>query len=79
MQTVQTDWKIWAQKLQRTRLNELIAVLLETGEPLNLIAAQFAYFCQPFWTGAGSLAHLLEDSDRARAMVKDLRIDREDE
>ncbi len=77
MRTPHAEWTEWANILHQLRLKGLVAWFLEAGEPLMLLGAQALYFGQPFLgrDRVGSLAHLLEDGDEARAFAAFLRED----
>ncbi|HNS63297.1 MAG TPA: hypothetical protein PLS77_11135 [Anaerolineaceae bacterium] len=71
-------WASWAQFLQRWGLKGVAAALLETGGPLNIVAAQLLIAGQPLlgrkqpepWM---ALANLLEDPEQARTFATFLR------
>jgi hypothetical protein len=72
-------WQNWAEALHRRGLNEFVAVLLEAGGPLNMIAAQMVYLSQPLFGRSASqkhleaLAHLLEEPEQTQSFVAYLR------
>jgi len=72
-------WSKWAQFLQRYKMQELAAVLLEASGPLKLFMAQGVYLSQPFIRGTmpggewDALALLLEDEQESRSFIQYLR------
>jgi len=69
MQT-RRDWPRWASRLQRYRLDALVAALLNASGPIHVLAAQVFYFGRPFLgPQAEALARLLESEDEAQAFA----------
>ncbi len=71
MQIQRTEWKKWAETLDRFKLKGLTIWLLEAGQPLAILGAQALYFGQPFFgrDNFNSLAHLLEDETQTRTFA----------
>ena len=71
----------WAARLQRWRMHQIAAVLLEAGGPLKLIGAQLVFISQPIFSGllAGeqieALAGLLEEPEKTKTFIQFLRED----
>lgn len=74
-----TYWNKWARFLQRWKMQEFIATLLEASGPLRVLAAQGVYLSQPFLGRSMSggewdaLALLLEDEQESRLFIQYLR------
>lgn len=64
-----------ARKLRATGMGGMLAVLLEAAGPLTVIGAQAAYFAEPLFGGSDmrALAQLLEDPQKVRALIEELR------
>jgi hypothetical protein len=76
METEQQIWQAWVDALRRRKMSSFVALILEAGGPLNLIAAQLVYLGQPLLGSTGSLqalAHLLEDTEQTQFFVTNLR------
>lgn len=79
MEAEKQIWQGWIQTLRQRKLDAVVAMLLEAGAPLNMVAAQLVYLGQPLVGSSRSqsqlqaLAHLLEDADRTQTFVTDLR------
>lgn len=79
MEAEKQIWQGWIEALHRRRLGSVVALLLEAGGPLNVVAAQMVYLGQPLVGSSRShgqlqaLAHLLEDADQTQSFVTDLR------
>ena len=67
-----------ARKLHAWGLNDLAATLLESGGPLPYLGAQALYMVAPLLgpltpeNDAMALAHILEDPDSTRDLIKSL-------
>ncbi len=74
-----SPWADWAHFLQRYRMEQPAAVLLEAAGPLTVLLAQMVYLGQPLLGSTGpqsrwtALAHLLEDREAARSFAAYLR------
>jgi len=72
-------WQRWSARLQRWRLSEFTATLLEATEPLHLVGAQLVYMGQPVLRGLvadealEALADVLEDDEQRSAFLASLR------
>ncbi len=82
MQKPQTQiWQEWAGNLKRNKLQNIIAVLLEAGGPLNTLAAQLVYVSQPVMgsfvddSRISALAELLEEKEHTQNFIHALRED----
>ena len=75
MQNTSIKWIEWANTLERFKIKDLSAWLLEIGEPLMPIGAQMLYIGQPFLNrdSTNNLARLLEDKEEVRAFATFLR------
>ena len=76
MENEQQIWRNWVDALRQQGMGSFVALILEAGGPLNLIAAQFVYLGQPLLGSTGSLqalAHLLEDTEQTQTFVANLR------
>ena len=68
-------WQNWARKLHRWGLDDIVAVLLESAGPLNMIGAQMVYVSQPLLEPAlghdklHALARLLEEPSDTRQFL----------
>lgn len=71
MKTPREYWPRWAETLRRYQLDNIVASLLEAGNPLALLGAQALYFSQGF-IGSDQLTALattLEEENEARAFA----------
>ncbi len=77
MQKPSIAWTKWANTLSRYKAKNLVAWLLEIGEPLHIVGAQILYFGQPLLGDEriNDLAHFLEDQEQTRAFATFLRKD----
>ena len=72
-------WHAWAELLQRHRLENLVAWLLEAAGPLTVLGAQALYFGGPLLRPAltdlqrDALAGMLEDRNEILAFTAFLR------
>jgi hypothetical protein len=64
-------WPRWAALLQRYRLDQFAAWMLEAGGPFPLLGAQALYFGRSFLgpERTDPLAHMLEDEDEMRGFA----------
>ena len=64
-------WPHWAESLRKYQLQNLIASLLEAGNPLALLSAQAIYFSGGFikTKQLTALAETLEDETEVRAFA----------
>lgn len=65
------QWPRWAALLQRYRLDQMTAWMLEAGGPLLLLSAQALYFGRSFLGAERTdpLARTLEDEGETRAFA----------
>jgi hypothetical protein len=69
----------WAGRLQRWRVHQLAAVLLEAFGPLNVVGAQLVYLSQPVLGSIvaqeklDTLAELLEEPMTTKKFIRTLR------
>ncbi len=80
MQKTQSQiWQEWAGVIKSRRLQNLVAVLLEAGGPLNTIAAQLVHITQPVMKGfidrsqISAFADLLEEQAHTQNFIQSLR------
>lgn len=72
-------WRAWGRLLQRYKLNEMAASLLEAAGPLTIVGAQVAYLLQPFFSNGArvqewqSLTRLLENPEEGKIFATFLR------
>jgi hypothetical protein len=72
-------WPEWAHILKQSGLNEIVAVLLEAGGPINVFLAQVIYAGQPFLDRVlpgermNALAGLFEDGEESRSFAAFIR------
>jgi len=82
LQKTQTQiWHEWAGNLKRNKLQNIVAVLLEAGGPLNTLAAQLVHISQPVMVSfiddsrISALAELLEENEHTQNFIHALRED----
>jgi hypothetical protein len=81
MKTENNPWQVWVETLRRWGLHNLLAGILEAGEPLGVVAAQAVYISQPVLEWAvprnhlKALARMLEDTAEIRSFAALLRED----
>jgi len=69
----------WASRLQRWRVHQLAAVLLEAFGPLNVVGAQLVYLSRPVLGSIvnqekmDTLAELLEEPTTTKLFIRTLR------
>jgi hypothetical protein len=75
MQNSNPTWRKWAEILARYKAKNLVAWLLEDGEPFVLVGAQMLYFGQPLLGNKNveNLARFLENKEETRAFASFLR------
>lgn len=79
MKMDRSNWVDWAQILQRYKLQQPAAVILEAAGPLTVLLAQMVYLGQPLLGSTGpqsrwtALAQLLEDREATRSFAAYLR------
>jgi hypothetical protein len=72
-------WQIWADALHRWGLDNLVATLLESTGPLNILGAQLVYLGQPVLgqflsqEHSNAFANLLESPEMTQAFSTYLR------
>jgi len=72
-------WDTWAHFLQRSKLDRVVALLLEAAGPIKILLAQTVYFGQPLLTLAmpeeecNAIAQLLENTAESQSFVNFLR------
>lgn len=78
MDSTQAHWPAWMASLRRQKMDGLVIWLLESAEPLRIIAAQILYVGQPLASSQAGLqmnaiARLLEHADEARTFAAYLK------
>ncbi len=71
-------WHLWAEKLERWGLTDLVATLLESTMPISMILAQLVYVSSPFIPQSraeswANLARLFEDPSESKAFANYLK------
>ena len=85
MERDQHIWQNWANALQHWGAEEIVATLLETTGPLNLLGAQVVYLGQPFLEQilpeghTKALASILENPEETEQFTRYLRQNRQAE
>jgi hypothetical protein len=71
MKSTREFWPRWDESLRRYKLHELVASILEAGNPLALLGAQAIYFSGGFIRNdqLTALATMLEEENEARAFA----------
>ena len=74
-------WQDWARSIRNNKLNEIVAVLLESGGPFNILTAQMLHIAKPVLnaftheSSMPALTNLLEEPENTRSFIQLLRED----